>query len=85
MKNILKEAELLVYDKRAKQYGSAKENFENIAKLWSIIIGKEITPKDVCLCMIQLKIARELNVPKRDNIIDGAGYFAVIEKIERGL
>jgi hypothetical protein len=31
--------------------------------------------------MVGTKIARQMNKPKRDNLVDGAGYFATIEKM----
>jgi hypothetical protein len=80
--NILKEAENAVYGDRQADYGTVTENFGTIAKLWSAVLKTEITPEQVGLCMVQVKIARQMYKPKRDNLVDGAGYFATLEKLE---
>lgn len=40
----------------------------------------ELTPEDVCWMMMELKKCRELNSHKRDNLVDTAGYLALIER-----
>lgn len=79
---ILEEAQELTYGERQNQYGDAHINYGNIAKLWSVILKTEVTPEQVCLCMVMLKVARQVNKHKRDNIVDAAGYLALIEKME---
>ena len=83
-KTILKEAEELVYGDRNKDYGTVTDNFTTIAKLWSVVLNQNVTAEQVALCMVQVKVARQLFKPKRDNLVDGAGYFATIEKLEKG-
>lgn len=46
------------------------------------MIGVSVTPQQVCLCMVQLKIARELNKPTRDNRVDLCGYAALLDQLE---
>lgn len=82
---ILQEAQSAVYGDRQADYGSVSENFENIAKGWQIILKAKVTPEQVGLCMVWLKMARQMNRPKRDNLVDGAGYFATIEKMQNEL
>jgi len=79
--SILQEAERLINGDRREAYGDAKTMFDNIAKGWSVIFGKEVTGKQVALAMAWLKICRENNKSKRDNIVDGAAYLALIEKL----
>jgi hypothetical protein len=81
-KTILIEAQEAVYGDRQADYGSVTENFTTIAKLWEPILKTKITPEQVGLCMVQVKVARHLYKPKRDNLVDGAGYFATLEKME---
>ena len=81
MGNILQEAEKAVYGDRQDDYGSVTENFNNIAKGWSIILGVPVTPEQVGLAMVWVKVSRQMFKPKLDNLIDGAGYFATIEKM----
>lgn len=80
--NILQEAQKAVYGDRQADYGSVTDNFTTTAKIWSAILKWEVTPEQVGLCMVGLKIARECHKPKRDNLIDGAGYFATLEKMQ---
>lgn len=79
--SILQEAERLINGDRADAYGDAKESFENVAKGWSVIFGKEVTGRQVGLAMTWLKMCRENNNHKRDNLVDLAGYAALIEKL----
>jgi hypothetical protein len=78
---ICQEADRLVSSDRQATYGHPYHNFSQTASLWSVILGKEVTPEQVCLCMIGMKISRECNVPKRDNLVDIAGYAKCIELI----
>lgn len=78
---ILQEAEKLVYGERNDDYGTVTENFDNIARMWTVIMKTPVSPEQVGLCMAALKICRQMSKPKRDNLVDGAGYFATIEKM----
>jgi hypothetical protein len=82
--NILKEAEQAIYSDRAADYGTATANFNTIAQLWSTVLKTPITAEQVGLCMIQVKIAREMYKPKRDNLVDIAGYAGCLEKLTIG-
>jgi len=79
--SVLKEADDLVTVERQKQYGSPFENFSVIAKFWSPILGVEVTPEQVALCMVQVKISREIFKPKRDNRVDMAGYTKTLDMV----
>jgi len=81
---ILEEAQQLVYGNRDKSYGTVTRNFDKVAKMWSAILDTEVTAHKVGLCMVALKIARECYSKSRDNLVDGAGYFATLEKLEKG-
>lgn len=81
--SVLEEADNLINGERNQQYGSAKVAFTRYAAGWSQILGIEVTPKQVALCMLWLKIGREVNRPKRDNLTDMAGYIGLAEQIDR--
>lgn len=72
----LREAARLITTERNKQYGPPQENFNRISRLWSVILGKDITEEDVAMCMIALKIARYASRSgyQPDTWIDIAGY-----------
>lgn len=73
--NIEEEARKIVEGARQEQYDGPERNFGRIAKIWSGILGIEVTPKQVALCMVGLKIAREAHKGYQDNRIDGVGYW----------
>lgn len=78
-KSILLEAEHLVHGDRNKDYGPPIEDFTRSAKMWSAILGIEVRPEQIPLCMIAIKLSRECNRPKRDNMVDIAGYAETCE------
>ena len=80
--NILEEASNLVDGDRGEDYGHPIHDFARTAQIWEAILGCDVTPEQVALCMVGVKISRQCNKPKRDNLVDGAGYFRCIEKIE---
>jgi hypothetical protein len=80
--SILMEADHLVYGSRQEAYGTPLDNFSVIAQLWSVVLDTSVTPKQAALCMVQLKIARELFKSSRDNKVDAAGYLGVVALIE---
>jgi hypothetical protein len=87
---ILEEANALVYGDRQGDYGHPREDFTRTAILWTGVLhhkladGEHITPEDIALCMVQVKVSREVNKPKRDNRVDGAGYFLCLDRLETG-
>lgn len=83
-KNILQLAQEAVYSDRAADYGTVTSNFGSTAKLWSVILGKEITAEQVGLCMIAVKVSRQMHKFKMDNLTDIAGYAATLEKLSKG-
>jgi hypothetical protein len=68
---------------RQDNYDHPLDNFTRIAKLWSVILEKEVTPEQVGLCMVAVKISREIHRPHVDNLVDGAGYFETIHLLKK--
>lgn len=79
--NILEEAIDLTSNDRNIQYGDASIEFKKVAIMWSVILGIEVKPHQVPLCMVALKLVREAHKPKRDNRVDGAAYFHLEDKV----
>lgn len=81
---ILAEADALVNTDRQGDYGSPEENFRDIADLWSIYTGHGITPEEVAVMMVLLKLARSKNKYTRDNFVDAAGYIKIADYMAEG-
>lgn len=78
---ILEEARGLVHGQRQETYGHPLDDFTRTAAIWTAILGCPVTPEQVALCMVGLKISREYHRPGRDNRVDGAGYFATLDLV----
>jgi hypothetical protein len=83
--SILTEAQSLVHGDRNASYGHPLTDYRRTAAMWSAIVGYEITPKQAVLMMCALKISRECNKPKRDNLVDLAGYAECAKEVEENL
>lgn len=81
---ILQQAQNLIYGDRQASYGSVTENFSKIAAGWSQILNAGVSPEQVGLMMIWLKVCREVNKGSEDGIIDIAGYAGCIDKLRKG-
>ena len=73
---------LQIFEERRANYGLAKHHFREVAKRWSLILNCQITPGQVVMCLIELKLARLKENPTHlDSIIDIAGYAAVMAEV----
>lgn len=71
-----------VLEERRDDYGDPAEQFRAIADRWSITLGTPITPSQVALCMIDLKLARLAYDPGHvDSIVDVIGYAALLREV----
>ncbi len=73
-----------VVDKRRSDYGAPEDLFEHIAARWSQVLGIKVTPAQVALCLMDLKMARLAHDPKHlDSLVDVLGYGACLREITR--
>lgn len=87
--SVLAEADRLVSTDRQASYGHPLDNFTDIATLWNAYLTNarwatgtnELTAEDVALLMDLLKVAREQRTAKRDNRVDGPGYWKCLDLI----
>lgn len=75
------EAVRLVNTERQSDYGHPKPNMDRTACIWSGILGISVTPRQVALCMIGLKLAREAHRHKDDNVVDIHGWANVLDAV----
>lgn len=84
--SVLAEADGLVNGDRQDQYGHPWVDYSCTADMWAAMINRRygvdipITPDFACLMMVAVKLSREAGKPKRDNLVDAAGYIACAEK-----
>ena len=75
---VLETAAKLIHGDRAKDYGDAHENHERIAKMWSVLLEREVTVAQVYQCMIAVKLSRLIETPDHeDSWLDICGYSAL--------
>jgi hypothetical protein len=71
---LLAEAAAVVRDRRH-TYGQPLDLFERVAVRWSQVLGTKVTPAQVIVCLVDLKVARLSHDPRHlDSIADIAGY-----------
>ena len=72
-----------IVKERGEVYGDAATNMATTARLWSVVLGVDVTSEQVALCLIQLKVARLLVTPSHaDSVADIAGYAAVLHEVQ---
>ena len=90
--SILAEAEVIVNGVRATDYGSASDSFSKIAQITSLMLDAdekevllhdgELTDTIVCKVLMAVKITRQANRHKRDNLVDLCGYAELLNRLE---
>jgi len=98
-KELLSAASDLIGGQRAEDYGDKYVNHMRIAKLWHMWLWNrtatweeeqedpqlDITPYDVAMMMLLVKVARLMHSPgHQDSHIDIAGYASILEEIANG-
>ena len=73
-----------VLEARAESYGPPDMAIRAIAARWSLTLGRPVSPAQVVLCMIDLKLVRLAHDPgHRDSLIDVIGYAALMPEVQR--
>lgn len=73
-------ADVLV--ERSKTYGDPRQSMSAVAARWSITLGHAVTPAQVVLCLMDLKLARlQHDSAHRDSMVDLIGYATILNAV----
>ena len=79
---LLQDVQHLIQE-RQHHYGHPLANFTEIAQRWSLTLSTPITPAQVALCMIDLKMSRLSHNPSHhDSLLDIVGYAVCLDDIQ---
>lgn len=86
--SVLVEAERIINGQRRADYGGPLESFTRIANYWTAYLQSRpangpITPENVAMMMVMMKIARAEQGYHRDSLVDVAGYAGCVELMQR--
>jgi hypothetical protein len=83
--SVLQEADRLTEGDRNRDYGHPLDDFTRQAEYYTVTLrdllrpGVSIPWSRIPLLMNCTKMAREINLPKRDNRVDGPGYWKTLD------
>lgn len=78
---ILQEAQRLVHGDRGSDYGHPLDDFTRTVGAFNALTGHNLTPEEGTMFMMCVKLSREANRHKRDNLVDAAGYADCTQQI----
>lgn len=85
--SILQEAQRLIHGARRAFYGHPLDDYTRTVGLFNAAFAHKLkeplTPEEMMLAMILVKVSRQVNKPGRDNLTDIAGYAGCIEESGR--
>lgn len=70
-----------VYGQRGADYGHPYDDFSRTASYWSTLFGVVVSPEQVAEAMVLLKLSREQNRHKDDNLTDMCGYVETLNLV----
>jgi hypothetical protein len=82
--SILLKAHEIVFDRKEekeRQYGPFNEGMIKAARIATVLCGKNISAKDMYMCMVALKLSRESYNHKEDNLLDIIAYLASLNEM----
>lgn len=85
--DLMREAWSLTNGDRHQAYGRAEDVFRAYGMIYTGLLAAKLKPgevidaADVAMLMTGLKLAREANKSKRDNVVDAHGYLSLLARI----
>jgi hypothetical protein len=80
--NILKKANEIVNhrtEESERQYGPFSENMADAARIFTAITGQMMSTENMFKALLALKLARDKQTPKQDNLLDAVGYMGGLD------
>lgn len=82
---ILTKAGEIISGERNARYGKPEDSHARIAAFWSVYLDRKISPRDVALMMVLMKVARSQHDENyTDNYVDICGYAALAGGMTNG-
>lgn len=82
--NAMLERAARINAERRSAYGDPAASMTAVAARWSVTLGHPVTPAEVVLCIIDLKLVRLAHDPThRDSVLDVIGYAALLPEVAR--
>lgn len=79
--HLLEQARGLVH-RRRQAYGEPIALFECVVARWAQVLGTKVSPAQVIVCLVDLKVARLAHDPRHfDSITDVAGYAGCLAEV----
>jgi hypothetical protein len=79
--NVLSEAQSLVFGDRHKEYGDFSENVRKACNILKTLTGVLLTAEQFTWAIIALKLARQSQKHKKDNLVDICGYLHLLSEV----
>ncbi len=79
---ITSKAWMIINGERRQDYGEVNKSFYKTSQMWSLILEHSISSEQVAQCMIALKLCREINNHKEDNLVDICGYAELLNMMK---
>ena len=71
-----------ILSQRGSIYGSSKSNHERISELWSAYYGSYISPMQVSIMQLLVKVSRLSETPNhKDSVKDIIGYAVIYQEL----
>ena len=68
---------------KSDEYGPFNQKMQDIADIWTVLVGKTIRPHQVALMYAAAKVLRANNEYKYDSYIDAINYLVQADEIHR--
>lgn len=72
-----------VIEDRWRTYSPPERSFTDTAARWSLVLGVDVSPAQVALCQIHLKLARLTRHPAQLESIIAVGYAGLLREVTR--